>query len=136
MKNLIYSFILANTKSNDFILSYPYYPMLYFVLNRPNPSKDLIYFPRLWHQYDDDITLDSIRTKKVKYVVVVYDGIHDSCLSLFIKKQMEAEEKAKLPFVAQLQALSALYKEQNVEDKKDDKGGKNEGNQSGGIGNS
>lgn len=42
-------------------------------------------------------------------------------ISLFIKKQMEAEEKAKLPFVTQLQALSALYKEQSADNKEDDK---------------
>jgi hypothetical protein len=57
-------------------------------------------------------------------------------ISLFIKEQMEAEKKSELPFATPLQELLALYKEQSVEEKKDDKGGKNEGNQSGGIGNS
>ncbi len=80
-------FIKDRTSKNDYIFSYPYYPMIYFILERRNPSKDLIYFPRLWHQYDDRIILDEIKNKKVKYIVTTYGYTFDSDMSLFIQKQ-------------------------------------------------
>jgi hypothetical protein len=80
-------FINQHTVKNDYIFSYPYYPMLYFLLERRNPSKDLIYAPRLWHQYDDKIILNEIKKKKVAYIVTTYGYAFDSDLSLFIQKQ-------------------------------------------------
>ena len=82
-------FINERTSKNDYIFSYPYYPMIYFILERRNPSKDLIYEIRLWHQYDDKIILDEINNKKVKYIVTSFGYIFDSDISRFIAKQKE-----------------------------------------------
>lgn len=83
----LYKFINQHTSKDEYIFSYPYYPMLYFLLERPNPSKDLIYFPRLWHQYDDKIVIGEIKKRNVKYMVTAYGYIFDSDLSHFIQKQ-------------------------------------------------
>ncbi len=82
-------FINERTSKNDYIFSYPYYPMIYFILERRNPSKDLIYEIRLWHQYDDQIILNEIKQKKVKYIVTSYGYVFDSDISRFITKQKE-----------------------------------------------
>lgn len=82
-------FINKNTSKKDYIFSYPYYPMLYFILDRLNPSKDSIYAMRLWHQYDDKIILGEIKQKKVKYIVTAYGYTFDSDISRFIVKQKE-----------------------------------------------
>ena len=82
-------FINKRTSKNDYIFSYPYYPMIYFILERRNPSKDLIYEIRLWHQYDDKIILNEIKQKKVKYIVTSYGYVFDSDISRFITKQKE-----------------------------------------------
>lgn len=88
-ENLIalYKFINQHTSKYEYIFSYPYYPMLYFLLERHNPSKDLIYFPKLWHQYDDKIILEEIKKRNVKYMITTYSYIFDSDLSRFIQKQ-------------------------------------------------
>lgn len=90
-KNLtsLSKFINERTSKNDYIFSYPYYPMIYFILERPNPSKDLIYEVRLWHQYDDQIILNEIKQKRVKYIVTSYGYVFDSDISHFITKQKE-----------------------------------------------
>jgi len=82
-------FMNQRTLKNNYIFSYPYYPMIYFILNRRNPSKDLIYALRLWHQYDDKIILDEIKNKKVKYIVTSFGYVFDSDISRFIAKQKE-----------------------------------------------
>ena len=82
-------FINERTSKNDYIFSYPYYPMIYFILERPNPSKDLIYAPRLWHQYDDKIILNEVKKKKVRYIVTSFGYVFDSDISRFIAKQKE-----------------------------------------------
>ena len=90
-KNLtsLSKFINERTSKNDYIFSYPYYPMIYFILERRNPSKDLIYEIRLWHQYDHQIILNEIKQKKVKYIVTSYGYVFDSDISHFITKQKE-----------------------------------------------
>ncbi len=90
-KNLISlsKFINERTSKNDYIFSYPYYPMIYFILERRNPSKDLIYEIKLWHQYDHIIILNEIKQKKVRYIVTSYGYIFDSDISRFILKQKE-----------------------------------------------
>ncbi len=80
-------FINRHTSKNDYIFSYPYYPMIYFILERRNPSKDLIYEIRLWHQYDDQIILNEIKQKRVRYIVTSYGYVFDSDVSLFIQRQ-------------------------------------------------
>jgi len=80
-------FMKTHTKQNEYILVYPYAPMLYFILERKNPSKDPIYHQRTWHFYDDRIILNDMKQKNVKFIVVAGDYIFDADLSRFIQKQ-------------------------------------------------
>ncbi len=83
----ISQFINTYTSKKDYIFAYPYSPMLYFILERNNPSKDAMYFLRIWHFYDDKVIISEIKNKKVKYIIV--DGAYrfDTDLSKFIEKQ-------------------------------------------------
>ena len=81
------NFIKTHTKQNEYILVYPYAPMLYFILERKNPTKDPIYHQRTWHFYDDEIIRSDMKQKNVKFIVVAGDYIFDTDLSRFIQKQ-------------------------------------------------
>ncbi len=80
-------FMKTNTRKNDYVLVYPYAPMLYFILERKNPTKDPIYHQRTWHFYDDSIILNDMKQKNVKYIIAVGDYKFDADLSRFIQKQ-------------------------------------------------
>lgn len=80
-------FIENKTKKDDYIFAYPYSPLLYFIINRSNPSKDSLYFLPNWHFYDDKIIIGELKQKKVKYVITQGNYILDTDLSRFIQKQ-------------------------------------------------
>ena len=40
-----YLFLVINTKKSDYILNFPFSPMLYFIFERQNPSRYSIYYP-------------------------------------------------------------------------------------------
>ena len=82
-------FVNSRTSRSDYILAYPYSPLLYFILERQNPSKDLLYFLPDWHFYPDEIILSEMKAKKVKYVITNGDYNNSSLLSKFIRKQTE-----------------------------------------------
>ncbi len=81
------NFMKTHTKQNDYILAYPYWPMLYFILERRNPTKDPIYYLRTWHFYDDTVAINDMRHKNVKYIVVAGAYKFDTDLSRIIQKQ-------------------------------------------------
>jgi hypothetical protein len=85
----ISQFINTHTSKNDYIFAYPDSPMLYFILERNNPSKDALYFLRIWHFYDDKVIISEIKDKRVKYIIT--DGAYkvDTDLSNFIEKQKQ-----------------------------------------------
>ncbi|MCL5113739.1 MAG: hypothetical protein M1372_01040 [Patescibacteria group bacterium] len=80
-------FIESETKKDDYIFAYPYSPLFYFILNRPNPSRDALYFLPNWHFYDDETIIAELEQKKVKYVITQGNYILDTDLSRFIQKQ-------------------------------------------------
>jgi len=82
-------YIKAHTTQNDYILAYPYAPMLYFIFERRNPTKDAIYYQSTWHFYDDKIILNDMKQKNVKYIIVVAAYKYDTDISRFIQKQKE-----------------------------------------------
>jgi hypothetical protein len=82
-------FIQSKTSKDDYILAYPYSPMLYFILERQNPSKDLLYFLPAWHFYSDKAILSEMKDRKVKYIITNGDYKYDSNLSRFIQQQKE-----------------------------------------------
>jgi hypothetical protein len=81
------TFMNKKTTKNDYILAYPYCPCLYFVLDRPNPSKDFLYFLPNWHFLSDQKILGEMKNKNVKYIVANDNYSYTSPLSYFIQKQ-------------------------------------------------
>jgi hypothetical protein len=81
------NFIAKNTHQNDYVFVYPSASLLYFILDRQNPSKDQIYYPRSWHFSDDQTILSEVKNKQVKYIITHRGYISDSLLSHFIQKQ-------------------------------------------------
>jgi len=81
------NFINSHTLKNDYILAYPYAPMLYFILDRRNPTKDPIYYLRTWHFYNDSVALKDMQRKNVKYIVTQRSYEFDTDLSKFIQQQ-------------------------------------------------
>jgi hypothetical protein len=89
-------FIDSKTTKNDYILAYPYSPMLYFILERQNPSKDFLYFLPAWHFYPDETILSEMKKRHVKYIVTNGNYQYDSVLSKFIQQQKEVFEDYQL----------------------------------------
>lgn len=89
-------FIKTHTKQNEYILAYPYSPMLYFILERKNPTKDPIYFLRNWHFYDDTVILKDMKQKNVQFIVVSGAYKFDADLSRFIQKQKKVFSSGNL----------------------------------------
>lgn len=80
-------FINSHTSKKDYILVYPHSPMLYFILERNNPSKDAQYFLPIWHFYNDEVIISEMKNKKVKYILADGTYAFDTDLSKFIEKQ-------------------------------------------------
>ena len=83
------NFINKNTNKGDYIFAYPNASLLYFILERQNPSKDQIYYLKSWHFYDDKTILSEIKNKKVKYIITHRAYTFGSDLSYFIQKQKQ-----------------------------------------------
>ncbi|MBI5044718.1 MAG: hypothetical protein HZC02_02225 [Candidatus Levybacteria bacterium] len=81
------NYIQAHTTKDDYIFSYPHEPMFYFLLDRKNPSRDIVYFLRYWHFYDDEVIINEILSKKTKYIIASGNYVNDSKLSSFIQQQ-------------------------------------------------
>lgn len=80
-------YIRTHTKQNEHVLVYPYAPMLYFIFERRNPTKDPIYYLRTWHFYDDKVSINDMKQKKVRYIISAGEYKFDTELSRFIQKQ-------------------------------------------------
>jgi hypothetical protein len=94
--NKSYTFINTHTNKGDYIFVYPTSPLLYFIFDRPNPSKDSLYFVRSWHFYDERVILADIKMKRVRYIVVNRGYKNDSLLSQFIQKQQKVIDAGQI----------------------------------------
>lgn len=81
------SFVKKQTLSKDYILVYPFSPMLYFILERNDPSRYSIYYPRYLTQSQEEAVINDLRTKKVKYVITSSRYKFNTKLSAYIQKQ-------------------------------------------------
>jgi len=81
------SFIDNHTTKNDYIFAYPDAPLLYFILDRKNPSKDSLYEIDSWHFYSGQTILKEVKDRHVKYIITQRGYIYDSILSHFVQKQ-------------------------------------------------
>jgi hypothetical protein len=83
------NFIYTHTKKNDHIFVYPFSPMLYFVLDRQNPSgiSQFVLLEAPSDEYSEDRVISEIKEKKVKYIIAVGPYIYDRKISKFIQQQ-------------------------------------------------
>lgn len=82
-------FINLHTSKTDYIFVYPYSPILYFILERQNPSKDSLYFLPDWHFYSDKTILAEIKNKRARYIITDGQYMLGTDISKFIEKQKE-----------------------------------------------
>jgi len=81
-----YYIIAKNTAKNDRIFVYPASPMLYFLFERQNPSKDSFYV-HPYSTYTDDRVIKEIRGSNIKYIVTDGEIKFPSELSKLVQKQ-------------------------------------------------
>lgn len=82
-------FFLMNTKKSDSILCYPFCPMIYFILERNNPSQFSNYYPGYLNQAQEKNVIKELKMSKVKYIVTFLNYKFDTPISNFIQKQKE-----------------------------------------------
>lgn len=80
-------FITINTKKEDYIFSYPFSPMLYFILDRKNPSRFATYYPGYLTEGQEREVLNDIKRKNVRFVITFLDYKFNTPISKFIQKQ-------------------------------------------------
>lgn len=83
----LYKFIQSKTSSNDYIFSYPFSPMLYFIFERNNPSKYSIYYPGYLTEKQEKEVVSEIKSKNVKYIITRSEYKFNTTLSKFIQLQ-------------------------------------------------
>lgn len=83
----LYSFIGKNTNEGDYILSYPFSPMLYFIFEKQNPSRFSIYFPGYLTTKQEEEVIRELKKRKVKYIITFLEYSFNTPLSLFVQNQ-------------------------------------------------
>ena len=81
------NFIMDKTSKNDYILAYPFSPMLYFILERNNPSRYSIYYPGYLSNNQEMEVISEMKMKKVKYVITRSNYKFKTPLSYFISNK-------------------------------------------------
>lgn len=86
---IVNTFISHHTKKGDYIFVYPFSPMLYFVLDRNNPS-GIVQFILLEAPdvvYSEKKVLHDIKQKHVRYIITAGEYKYNKELSRFIQEQ-------------------------------------------------
>lgn len=81
------NFIGKRTSNKEYILVYPFSPMLYFILERNNPSRYSSYYPGYLTQGQEDEVINDLKVKKVRFIVTSSRYKFDAKLSGYIQKQ-------------------------------------------------
>lgn len=86
---ILYSFISKHTKKDDYIFVYPFEPLLYFVLDRPNPSGivQFIILEAPNSVYPEKRVLSEIKQKNVQYIITAGPYNYNQPISKFIQMQ-------------------------------------------------
>jgi hypothetical protein len=80
-------FINTHTKKTDYIFIYPFSPLLYFLLDRPNPTgivQFIILEPPV-SVYPEDRVLKELKERHVKYIITDGPYVYDRKISRYIQ---------------------------------------------------
>lgn len=88
-------FFNINTKKGDYVLSYPFSPMLYFIFDRKNPSYYSIYYPGYLTGNQERSVIADIKNKNVRYIITRSDYKFNTILSKFIQSQKEVHSQGQ-----------------------------------------
>jgi hypothetical protein len=87
--NDVYRYISAHTGSNDYVFVYSYSPILYFFLERPNPSRYSIYYPGYLTAKEEVATVGDIKAHRVRYVIDDGFDTQSTPLANWVKQQQK-----------------------------------------------
>lgn len=88
-------FFTINTKKGDYILSYPFSPMLYFVLERRSPSRFANYYPGYLTPSQEKEVIKNLKEKKVRFIVTFLNYRFNTPISKFIQRQKKVYERGQ-----------------------------------------
>lgn len=93
VKNIenINKFVINNTKTDDSIFIYSFSPLLYFLLERQNPSEYSIYFPGYLSDIEEREIIKDIYQNNVEFVLTDSFSISDQPLSKWIYRNEKVE---------------------------------------------
>lgn len=85
-------FFLINTKKSDPILCYPFCPMMYFLLERSNPTRFANYYPGYLTKEEENEVIKDIKDRNVKFIITFLSYKFNTPISKFIQKQKRVYE--------------------------------------------
>lgn len=88
-------FFLINTKKTDSILCYPFCPMMYFILERKNPTRYANYYPGYLTENQEKEVIDNLRNKKTRFIITFLDYKFNRHISKFIQNQKLVLQKGQ-----------------------------------------
>jgi 4-amino-4-deoxy-L-arabinose transferase-like glycosyltransferase len=99
--NSIYTFIHNHTKAYDDIFVYSFSPMLYFLLDRQNPSRYSIYYQKYLTPDEEKATIYDIKKKKVKYIITDWQSDFGDAtpLSAWIAKKKKIQQYVQFSII-------------------------------------
>lgn len=80
-------FFLINTRKTDSILCYPFCPMIYFLMEKKNPTRYANYYPGYLTDKEETNVIQNMRERKTKYIVTFLNYKFKTPISKFIQMQ-------------------------------------------------
>lgn len=84
------AFMKSHTTNDDKILVYPFSPMVYFLLDNPNISKDSVFYPPTGTMIQEDLT--KVLNEERYYIITIGNYINNTNYSHFISEQEKVFE--------------------------------------------
>ncbi len=90
--SLLNTYVANHTKKGDYIFVYPFSPMLYFIFDRPNPSRYANYLPGYLTKEEESLIIKDLEKKKVSLIIAAGEYRFPTPLSQWIQKQKKTQQ--------------------------------------------